>query len=155
VPKISASTSIEASPAAVFAYAADFRHATSIVPGLSRFEPTGEVTTGLGASFAAVMALGPSKYEATLAITVYDPDRSIGWATTTSPTQSLLWTFEPDGERTSVEFELGVELPGGITGNLLAMTIEPLLRSRAKEAAAALKSQVEAVAAGDGAAAAT
>lgn len=144
VPRITATTTIAAPQAEVFAYAADYRHATAIVPGLRRFEPTSDTTTGLGAEFAATIELGPAKYDATLAVTVYEPDRTIGWATTSSPAQSLLWTFADDGGRTAVEFELGVELPGGISGSLLSMTLEPILRARARESADALKQQVEA-----------
>jgi ligand-binding SRPBCC domain-containing protein len=144
VPKITASTTVDAPAAEVFAYAADYRHATTVVPGLASFEPSSEETEGLGARFSAVFELGPSKYDAILEVTTFDPDRSIGWTTTSSPTQSLLWTFAEADGGTSVEFELGVELPGGITGNILAMTIEPLLKSRAKDAAAMLKREVEA-----------
>lgn len=153
VPKITASTTIDAGAGEVFAYAADHRHATTVVPGLAKFEPEGEETTGLGARFAAVFELGPSTFDATLEVTTFDPDRSIGWTTTSTPTQSLLWTFAEAEGRTSVEFELGVELPGGIAGNILGMTIEPLLKSRAKEAAAMLKREVESAgrASGDGA----
>jgi ligand-binding SRPBCC domain-containing protein len=143
VPKITASTTIDAPAGEVFAYAADYRHATTVVPGLAKFEPAGDETEGLGARFAAVFELGPSKYDATLEVTTFDPDHSIGWSTTSSPSQSLLWTFSERAGGTAVDFELGVELPGGITGNILAMTIEPLLKSRAKDAAANLKREVE------------
>jgi carbon monoxide dehydrogenase subunit G len=144
VPTITAATTIDATPAEVFAYAADYRHAAEIVPGLSKFEPVGEETGGLGATYSAVIELGPKRYDATLAVTTYEPDRSIGWRTTTTPAQSMLWTFDGSGAGTSVSFELSVELPGGIAGTLLGVTLDPVLKGRARDAAANLKRGVEA-----------
>jgi uncharacterized membrane protein len=143
VPTITASTTIGAPAKRVFEYAADYRHASLIVPGLTSFTPVDENTSGLGATFAAVIELGPSRYDTKLAITKYEPDQVIAWETTTSPAQSLLWTFEADGDTTKVVFDLGVEFPGGISGNLLALTLEPVLRGRARDAVANLKRGVE------------
>jgi hypothetical protein len=143
VPTIQASTSIDASRAKVFAYAADYRNATKLVPGLTRFDPTGDKTDGLGASFAAVFEIGPKRFEATLAVTTFEPDRQIGWTSTSGAGQSLLWTFEQEGVKTAVTFDLGFELPNGLAGNILSLTVDPILRSRARETAAALRSQVE------------
>jgi|HubBroStandDraft_1064217.scaffolds.fasta_scaffold288706_2 ribosome-associated toxin RatA of RatAB toxin-antitoxin module len=149
VPKISADTRVGAPPEVVFDYAADYRHATLLVPGLTRFEPTGHETSGLGASFDAAIEIGPKRYETKLAVNVFDPVRAIGWSGLPEG-PSLLWTFTPDGDVTTVEFELGFDLPGGVAGTLLGFTIEPIIRSTARSTAAALKRQVEAQVLGGG-----
>lgn len=143
VPTITASTTVDAPAKRVFAYAADYRHAGLIVPGLTSFTPVDDHTSGLGATFAVVVEFGPSRYDTRLEITRYEPDKVIAWETTTTPAQSLLWTFEEEGAATKVVFDLGVEFPGGISGNLLALTLEPVLRGRARDAVANLKRGVE------------
>jgi ribosome-associated toxin RatA of RatAB toxin-antitoxin module len=143
VRKISAATQVVAPPAVVFAYAADYRHATLLVPGLSRFDPVGETTSGPGAEFDAAIEIGPKRYETKLAVDVFEPDRAIGWSGLPEG-PSLLWTFTPHGDATDVEFELGFDLPGGVAGTLLGLTIDPIIRSTARQTAAALKRQVEA-----------
>jgi ribosome-associated toxin RatA of RatAB toxin-antitoxin module len=144
VPTITASTTVAARVEDVFAYAADYRHASSIVPGLTAFTPLGDETSGLGATFAAAIEIGPNRFDTKLAITTFEPDRAIAWRTTTSPTQSLVWRFEKEDDGTGVVFELGVEFPGGLAGNLLGITLEPVLRGRARDAVANLKREVEA-----------
>ena len=147
VPKISASTRVEAPAGEVFDYAADYRHATLLVPGLTRFEPIGETTSGLGAAFDAAIQIGPKRYETKLAVNVFEPVHAIGWSGLPEG-PSLLWTFTPDDDITAVEFELGFDLPGGMAGTLLGFTIEPIVRSTARDTATALKRQVEAKARG-------
>ena len=143
VQRISAGTQVEAPAAVVFGYAADYRHAPMLVPGLTRFEPIGEETSGLGAAFDAAIEIGPKRYETRLAVNVFEPVHAIGWSGLPEG-PSLLWTFTESGKSTSVEFELGFELPGGVTGALLGLTIDPIIRSTARSTAAALKQQVEA-----------
>lgn len=143
MPKIHASTSVGATPAYVFGYVADFRHATSLVSGLSRFEPVDENTSGEGARFAATFDVGPKSYDATLEVSIFEPERRIGWTSVTGAGQSLVFSFQPAAGGTAVDFELGFDLPSGITGNILGLTVEPLLRARARETADTLKTLVE------------
>jgi uncharacterized membrane protein len=143
VPIIHASTHIGVPVSEAFAYAADYRNATSLVQGLKKFEPVGRKTQGKGARFAAVIEIASKRYESVLAVTIYEPDKAIGWEPETGGGHSLVWRFEPDGDSTSVDFELGYKPPGGVAGALLGFTIDSMLRSKARGTAAALKRALE------------
>lgn len=144
---IQASTVVEAPPGKVFAYAVDPENATKLVEGLAEWRVLDDRHEGMGARFAAVFKFGPATYEATLEITQWEPDRLITWASRSGANQSLSWRFDPDetqaGAWTSVHFELGFEAPDGVARALFSLTVEPMLRTRASETAAALKRQVE------------
>lgn len=145
VPTIHASTKVAAPVAEVFGYVADYRNATTLVQGLRTFEPSGRKTHGKGARFKAVIEIASKRYESILAITIYEPDQSIGWAPASGAGHSLVWRFEPDGDgsTTSVDFELGYEPPRGVAGAVLGFTIDSMLRSKARGTAAALKREFE------------
>lgn len=129
--------------AEAFAFAADYRNATTLVSGLRSFEPLGKKTKGKGARFSAVIEIAAKRYKAVLAVTIYEPDKAIGWAPESGSGHSLVWRFEPDGSATAVDFELGYEPPGGVAGALVAFSLESLLRSKARSTAAALKHELE------------
>lgn len=146
MPIIHASTRIKVPVAEVFAFAADYRNATTLVQGLKSFEPIGRKTTGKGARFAASFEMAAKHYDYTLAISVYEPGRAIGWAPASGGGHSLVWRFEPDGpdeDATQVDFELGYQPPSGVAGALFGFTLDSLLRSRARATAATLKRQLE------------
>jgi hypothetical protein len=111
---------------------------------LSKLEPIGKRTSGKGAKFDAVFEIGHKRYDLELAVTIYERNAAIGWGQASGGGHSLVWRFEPNGVSpgsTTVTFELGYETKG--MRGLLSFTIDPILRSRARETAAALKRQVE------------
>jgi hypothetical protein len=143
VQTIRASTNISVPVAEAFAFAADYRNATILVSGLQSFEPVGKKTQGKGAKFAAVIEIAKKRYESVLAVTIYDKNKAIGWAPEKGGGHSLVWRFEPAGEATDVDFELGYEPPGGVKGALVRLSLDSMLRSKARATAAALKRELE------------
>lgn len=60
-----ASTSREAA----FAYLDDFRNVPQWMFGITRFEPTSDITSGLGARYDATMQIGPKSLKSVVHVT--------------------------------------------------------------------------------------
>jgi hypothetical protein len=168
--EITHTTEIEASPGSVFSYLADEANATTYVPGLISWSPVTPGASGLGASYRAKISTGKLTYSATLHVSAWEQDRVIEWtiggeeelaegAARDKPglRQRLRWTLaqatpgepvpqscgEGNEERTEAVLVVEVELPRGIAGSLLGVTVIPLVRSKAGEALAGVKREVE------------
>ncbi len=133
----------DAPAAVVFGYVDDWTNTTKYMQGLTKWEPAGEVTHGLGATFDAAMQVGPTSIDSVLEITTWEQDRALGWEPRKGIKQSGTWRFQPAGDRTLVTIVLDVTFPGGIAGRLLGKTTEPILRSQVQKSLTALTEQVE------------
>ena len=134
---------IDAPVGVVFGYVDDWSNTTKYMEGLTTWEPAGEVTHGLGSTFDAALQVGPTSIDSVLEITTWEQDRSLGWEPRKGIKQSGTWTFEPDGDATTVTITVDLTFPGGLAGRLLGKTTEPLLKAQVQKSLNALKAQVE------------
>lgn len=138
-----ASAVIAAPAGEVFGFVDDWRNATAYMAGLSRFEPTGEPTSGVGATFEAAMDLSIRELVVVLRVTEWEQDRHIVWAPVKYHGQRGSWTFEPDGSGTRATFDVEFDWPGGIGGKVLERTATPLVRGNLGRSVQNLKREVE------------
>ena len=143
MPAVSASIVIDAPVTDVFGYVDDWANTTKYTHDLVGWEPVGDRTHGLGATFAARMKMGPATQSSTLEITRWEQDAVIGWEPRDGFDQRGGYTFTDLGGRTEVRLELDIRLPGGIAGRVLGKTIEPAARHNVTKTLENLKQILE------------
>jgi uncharacterized membrane protein len=127
-----------------FAYVDDYKNVPAWMFGVTRFEPVGEQTQGLGATFDATMQLGPKALNSRVTITEWERDRLITLASVDGISNSSTWRFAPasdDSTEMTVDFEYS--LPGGLAGKVLAKIVEPIVGTAIKHTESTLRRRVE------------
>ncbi len=127
-------TSTIAAPASrVFALVSDYRSATAVIEGLEEMTPDGPKSAGEGASFDAVIQLGPRRVRARVRIAKLAHDASITWASSGGDDRSLTFDLHSKGpDSTEVTLTVSYNGPGGLSGLVLAPVVEQNVRSRAR-----------------------
>jgi len=139
---IRARATIAAPAERLLACLADYKRADVFIEGLEQLDPVGTQTTGEGAQFAAVLALGVRTLATTIVITSFEPCRTITWSSAGDDGQSLTFELLPGQEATTVDLAVSYEEPGGITGALVAPFVERTVQHRADTALDRLREQV-------------
>ena len=145
--EFSASTRIAARPEEVFDFVADYRNVSSVLEGISRWEPLdpGQARRR-GARYDVEMRTFGIPLANRLVLDAWEPPRKIGWRSESGLiAQRGGWTFagHPDGT-TTVTLRIGYEPPLAAIGNLLAGRADAVVRRRLERALAAMKARLEA-----------
>lgn len=138
-------TSCHAPVGAAFAYLDDYRNVPKWMFGVSRFDPVGQATHGLGAVFDGAFAVRPVKLSARVRITEWEQDRLIVLTSVTGFANSSRWQFSADGpDRSTLHIVFAYELPGGLAGRALAKVLGPVLTLSLRHTDDNLRKQIEA-----------
>ncbi|MFI8566325.1 SRPBCC family protein [Rhodococcus sp. NPDC078407] len=136
-----ASTSREAA----FAYLDDFSNVPQWMFGITRFEPTSEVTSGLGATYDATMQIGPKALRSVVHVTEWVHNERLTLESVEGLSNSSTWSFEDVGDgKTRLVVVFRYSLPGGIAGKLLAAVVEPVVGQAIRHTESTLRSRLEA-----------
>ncbi|GAC1656385.1 MAG: hypothetical protein NVS9B1_11660 [Candidatus Dormibacteraceae bacterium] len=136
---------IDRSPADVFDWVADHRNVPRVMEGVTRWDPLGKQTEGIGARFRVELGALGVGIPATLRISRWERPHEIGWETEKSPVDNHgHWTFTPRDGGTEVQLNLRYVPPAGGIGNFLAARVEGVVRSRIKRALQRMKTTLEA-----------
>ncbi|MFE3293653.1 SRPBCC family protein [Rhodococcus sp. NPDC059234] len=129
-----------------FAFVDDYRNVPSWMFGVTRFEPLGEQTRGLGARFDAVMQIGPKALGSRVEITAWEQDSLIRLESIDGISNSSTWRFAPTADgATELTVDFEYSLPGGLLGKALAKIVEPVVGTAIKHTEATLRARVEAL----------
>ena len=143
MPRVQATTLIQAPVDQVFAYVNDYRNSTKFTSDLLRWDPVTDKTDGLGARFEAAMKMGPTTQQATLEITGWKRNALIAWDPIAGFDSGGRYTFKREGTSTRVTFEVYFNPPGGVAGRMLGKIIEPIARQDAQKSVDNLKRNIE------------
>lgn len=133
--------------ATAFAYADDYRNATSWLAGIQKFEPVGEQDQGLGAVFDASMNVGTTLHS-TIKVDGWVENELISFDAVKGFKVRSVWNFEAiDAHTTRIRAHIHYDLPGGLAGKALGKMIEPFVKMSVKHSSAALRKCIEAAAA--------
>lgn len=130
-----------------FAYLDDYRNVPLWMFGVTRFEPTGAITSGLGATYDAAMQIGPKTLKSVVHVTEWIPNRTLTLESVEGLANSSTWSLEDaeDG-RTRLTVAFRYALPGGIAGKVLGAVVEPVVGQAIRQTESALRSRLEALA---------
>ena len=144
--RIMETATIRAPAEVLFERIADYRSAQHLIDGLESMSPTGTMTSGAGARFAAVMRVGPRTFRAMIAITHYEPPRHLTWSSSGRDAQVLTFDLTPvekdAGPATEVTLEVAYPRPGGFTGIVVARVVEQAVRSKVHSTLERLRADV-------------
>jgi uncharacterized membrane protein len=138
--RIAESVEVNAPLEEVFAYASDWRYWEKWWLGVSRFQPTTEVTRGNGTRYAykawiAGLTVG-------LETEIQDFVENVGWRGTVTKglPHRTQWVFEAKGDTTRLTYILEYSLPIPLLGRLLdVLLMRPGWRRRLKRSLENLK----------------
>jgi uncharacterized membrane protein len=141
--RITVTETINAPVATVFDYVDDYRNTTKYMKDMTRWEPAGDTTHGLGSRFALSMKVGPMSIDGEVEIDQWVENQAIGWKTLKGFKQDGSWSFTEKGGGTEASFSVDIEFPGGMAGKMMARTIEPAIKGTLQGSVKQLKEQTE------------
>jgi carbon monoxide dehydrogenase subunit G len=143
--RINVSTRVEVPPRAVWDYITDFENYLGFVAGLTRWEPAGDETRGIGARFRVLFRVGAADVGGLIEIVEWDEERDIAFTSVTGLDQRGRWRVreERDGA-TRVEFRWAYGVAGaGIAGLIAERLAAPRLRRDLRQSLENLKRNLE------------
>lgn len=127
-----------------FAYVDDYRNVPDWMFGVTRFDPVGEQTQGLGSIFDVTMQLGPKALHSRVRITEWEQDALIVLDSIDGITSSSTWRFSPTADGgTELTVDFDYTLPGGLLGKALSKVVEPIVGTAIAHTEATLRRKVE------------
>lgn len=142
--RFSASTVVRRPQRDVFEWVADHRNAPLVLEGVTRWEPLGERTRGVGARFDVEMQVLGFPLSTELVLDVWDEPRSIEWSSESGLVEQWGgWELETWEDGTRVTLTIAYRPPGGAAGSLIAGQADGLVRGRLERALETMKDVLE------------
>lgn len=111
-----------------FGYVDNYRHVPDWMFGVSKFEPVGELDSGLGAVFGTSITLGPKTLHITTEVTEFEQNRLIALTSRKGLQNTVHMLFEPEGpDRTKLTMSIEYKVPGGFAGKALGKIIDAFI----------------------------
>ena len=143
--EFSASVVVRAPAGRIFDFFVDYHHVAQVLEGVSKWEPVGAKTRGVGARYAVEMnAFGfPLKNE--LRLNRWRKPREIGWVSESGLIkQEGGFTFTETEGGVRIVLRIGYEPPGYAVGAAVAQRLDGLVRARLQRALERIRDTLEA-----------
>ena len=143
--EFTAEVTVSCSPERAFDYFADHRHVAAVLEGVSRWEPAGKKTTGVGARYKVEMqALGmPLRSE--LRLNRWSRPHEIGWVSESGLIrQEGGFTFKKVKDGVRIELRIAYEPPASFVGGAIAGRLDWVIRGRLQKALERIRTVLEA-----------
>ncbi|WP_431815892.1 SRPBCC family protein [Gordonia jacobaea] len=142
MPGVSHSAVIDVPRQRVFDYVNDYNNVPGYMFGITRFDPTTDHTSGLGATFNAEMSVGPKVFKSTVETKEWVDGELIALVSVDGFPANTTWRFADADGGTKVEVEFQYKLPGGLSGRALGAILEPFVGQAIKQTDNNLRSQL-------------
>jgi Polyketide cyclase / dehydrase and lipid transport len=147
VPRLefSASVVVHTSPERAFDYFADHRHVAKVLEGVTRWEPIGSRSTGVGARYNVELVAMGIPLHGVLRLNRWRRPHEIGWVSESALIEQeggFTFTEVPDGVR--VELRIAYVPPASVVGELVARRLEGLVKRRLQRAMRRVRDTLEA-----------
>jgi uncharacterized membrane protein len=133
--EFSAAVVVDASPERAFDYFADYHHVGKVLEGVSRWEPIGSTTTGVGARYTVEMVAMGIPLRSVLRLNHWRRPHEIGWVSESGLIKQeggFTFTKAPGGVR--VELRIAYVPPASVIGALVARRLDGVVRRRLQRA---------------------
>lgn len=140
-----AEVTVKCSPERAFEYLADHRHVAAVLEGVSRWDPIGPKSQGVGARYnVEIVALGvPIK--SVLRLNRWRRAHEIGWVSESGPIkQDGGFTFKKVATGVEIELRIAYEPPASFLGAEIARRLDSMVRQRLERALERLRIELEA-----------
>ena len=131
-------------PERAFDYFADHRHVAEVLEGVSRWEPIGTRTTGVGARYSVEMSLFGVPLKNILRLSRWSRPHEIAWISESGLIkQEGGFRFRKVAEGVRIELRIAYEPPASVIGAVVARQMDGLVRRRLEHALERIRDVLE------------
>lgn len=135
---------VKCPPERAFDYFADYRHVAAVLEGVSRWEPIGAKTRGVGARYNVEMDALGFPLKSVLRLNRWRRPREIGWISESGLIkQEGGFTFAEVKGGVHVTLRIAYEPPGAFVGAAIARRLDGVVRRRLQQALERIRKQLE------------
>jgi uncharacterized membrane protein len=129
--ELAAAVTVKATPERAFDYFADHRHVAQVLEGVSRWEPIGTKTQGVGARYSVEMRALGFPLRNVLRLNRWRRPGEIGWVSESGLIkQEGGFRFTETEQGVRIELRIAYEPPASMIGAAVARRLEPVVRAR-------------------------
>jgi hypothetical protein len=142
--EFAAAVVIHTSPERAFDYFADYHPVAKVLEGVSRWEPMGSTTTGIGARFNVEMVAMGFPLRNVLRLNRWRRPHEIGWVSESGLIKQeggFTFTKVPEGVR--VELRIAYVPPASVVGALVARRLDWVVKQRLQRALERIRDTLE------------
>jgi hypothetical protein len=133
--EFSAGVTVKTTLERAFDYFADYRHVAEVLDGVSRWEPMGGSTTGVGARYRVEMTAFAIPLKNVLRLSRWQRPREIAWVSESGLIkQEGGFRFREVAGGVRIELRIAYEPPASVIGAAVARRMDGLVRHRLQRA---------------------
>ena len=135
---------VKSSPERAFDYFADHRNVAAVLEGVSKWEPVGTKTRGVGARYNVELVAFGLPLRSVLRLNRWRRPEEIGWVSESGLVkQDGGFTFEKTPAGVRIELRIAYEPPASFVGAALARPLDRVVRQRLKRALERIRDKLE------------
>jgi polyketide cyclase/dehydrase/lipid transport protein len=141
-----AAVTVRTTPERAFEYFADYHHVAQVLEGVTRWEPVGGRTHGVGARYRVEMQVFGFPLRNVLRLDRWRPPEEIGWISESGLIKQdgrFRFTRIEAGE-VKIELRIAYEPPASVIGTAIARRLDPMVRVRLQHALERIRDILEA-----------
>lgn len=136
---------VKSSPERAFDYFADYRHVAEVLDGVSKWQPVGTNSRGVGARYNVELVAFGLPLKSVLRLNRWRRPEEIGWVSESGLiNQDGGFTFEKVKAGVRIELRIAYEPPASFVGAALARPLDRMVRARLKKAMERIRDRLEA-----------
>ena len=138
------SVDVDVAPERAFDYFADYHHVAQVLDGVTRWEPIGSRSEGVGARYNVEMVTLGFPLKNVLRLNRWRRPDAIGWESESGLIkQEGGFRFKPRDGGVRIELHIGYEPPGWALGAAVARSMDGMVRARLHRALEKIKETLE------------
>ena len=136
---------VKSSPERAFDYFADYHHVAEVLDGVSKWQPVGTNSRGVGARYNVELVAFGLPLKSVLRLNRWRRPAEIGWVSESGLIkQDGGFTFEKVKAGVRIELRIAYEPPASFVGAALARPLDRMVRERLKQAMERIRDRLEA-----------
>jgi uncharacterized membrane protein len=142
--EFSAAVTVKCPPDRAFDWFADYRHVAEVLEGISRWEPIGPKTRGVGARYNVEMRALGVPLKSVLRLNRWRRPHEIGWASISGLIkQEGRFTFNEVDGGVHIELRISYEPPAAFIGAAIAKRLESVVKGRLESSLERIRDKLE------------
>jgi ligand-binding SRPBCC domain-containing protein len=142
--EFTAEVTVRCAPELAFDYFADHRHVAAVLEGVSRWEPVGAKTKGIGARYEVEMRALGLPLKSVLRLNRWSRPHEIAWISESGPIrQEGGFTFKKVKDGVRVRLRIAYEPPASFLGGAIAGRLDWVVRRRLQKALDRIRDQLQ------------
>jgi uncharacterized membrane protein len=140
-----AAVTVNTTPERAFDYFADYHHVAEVLEGVSRWEPVGARSRGVGARYRVEMQVLGFPLRSVLRLDRWRRPDEIGWVSESGLIkQEGRFRFRKvEGDGVAIELRIAYEPPASVLGTAIARRLDPMVRGRLQQALERIRDVLE------------